>query len=326
MAALTQQPLVVREIRGASSYPGLDFEDLVVLRALAHLCEAETTGAELKSSQISFLPTRRLKGWQGSLSELKLPKSERGISVPTVLHCLLPALAGTGVYSTVAGQGETHGHNSLDFEYFENVTLMAYRKMGLYAFPTLNRAGFGRSGRGEMSLDVEPSALNGFTWKERGKLTNCKGVLTLSGLGRAVAQRGVSHLNQLASSAKMPLEIEVHTVESDTPGCFITLWAAYENGFGGSTGMGAKGVRMEMLAQGVFEELYRWMRSDAAVDPFLADQLLVGAVMAEGETTFTVARLTRRFLTMAWVIKQFLPIHLTILGAEGEPGSVSIRR
>jgi RNA 3'-terminal phosphate cyclase (ATP) len=68
------------------------------------------------------------------------------------------------------------------------------------------------------------------------------------------------------------------------------------------------------------------MSSNATVDPFLADQILLTAVFAEGETNFKVSRLTQRLLTTIWVVKQFAPIHITVRGSEGSPGQVTIRR
>jgi RNA 3'-terminal phosphate cyclase len=90
--------------------------------------------------------------------------------------------------------------------------------------------------------------------------------------------------------------------------------------------MGARGIRVEALAQTAFTQLIDWMSSDATVDPFLCDQILLAAVLAEGETIFKVSRLTQRFLTTAWVVKQFTPIHITIRGNEDGPGRVTVRR
>jgi len=90
--------------------------------------------------------------------------------------------------------------------------------------------------------------------------------------------------------------------------------------------MGARGMRAESLAQAAFEETFSWMSGNSTVDPFLADQLLLPLVLAEGESTFTVSRLTSRFLTCAWVVKQFAPIHITIRGSENGPGTITIRR
>jgi len=80
------------------------------------------------------------------------------------------------------------------------------------------------------------------------------------------------------------------------------------------------------LAQNAFNQMFEWMSSNATVDPYIADQILLTAVLAEGETTFKVSNLTQRFLTSVWVIKQFTPIHITIRGSEGSPGAVTVRR
>ena len=90
--------------------------------------------------------------------------------------------------------------------------------------------------------------------------------------------------------------------------------------------IGAQGVRAETVAQQAFEELLDWMSGSSTVDPYLADQLVIPLAFAEGSSSFTVSRLTKRFLTIVWVIKQFLPIHLTVRGTENGPGVVTIVR
>ena len=55
-------------------------------------------------------------------------------------------------------------------------------------------------------------------------------------------------------------------------------------------------------------------------------QLRIWLETADGdETILKVHRLTQRFLSMVWVIKQFVPIHITVKGQEGNPGTVTIR-
>ena len=86
------------------------------------------------------------------------------------------------------------------------------------------------------------------------------------------------------------------------------------------------GVRPEFVAQQAFEEMFDWMSSSATTDPYLADQILLPLALAETSSTFTVSRLTQRFLTIVWVVKQFLPIHITVRGSENGPGTVTIQR
>src|ERR1044072_1573461 len=119
MSCLTQQPLRLDGVRSRTKFPGLDYEDLVLMRALGKSCEAEMLGAEVGTTSISFLPTRRPIGLNGSLD---LPDDEalrRGASAPVVLNALLPVLARTGMYSNVSMSGETYGSRSLSFDYFQ---------------------------------------------------------------------------------------------------------------------------------------------------------------------------------------------------------------
>jgi RNA 3'-terminal phosphate cyclase (ATP) len=296
------------------------------MRALGRSCAAEMTNAELGALSISFLPTRRPKGLNGSLDLSEGETKERSVSVPTILNTLIPVLAGSGMYSQISLTGETYSMRSLSYDYFQNVTIPALRRFGLYALPEQEVAGFGRESGGLVTMDVEPSALNGVNWAARGKLVGCHAVVTTSELPMSITERGIGHLEKLAAHAKVPIEIEANPVDSRNPGAFVTVWAVCERGMGGATAIGRRGLKMETLAQSAFEGTLDWLATDATVDPYLADQLLVTACLAEGETTFRTSRLTQRFLTAIWVIKQFLPIHITVRGTEDHAGTVTIKR
>jgi RNA 3'-terminal phosphate cyclase (ATP) len=83
-------------------------------------------------------------------------------------------------------------------------------------------------------------------------------------------------------------------------------------------------LRPETLAQEAFEKAFEWMACAATVDSFLADQILLPLVFADGPSVISVPRLTQRLLTAIWVVKQFAPIHITVRGVENGPGSVTI--
>lgn len=326
MSCLTQQPVRIDGVRGGTKFPGLDIEDLLLLRALGKSCAAETIGAEVGATNISFLPTRRPKGLTENMDLPEDASMPRGSSAPVILSALAPVLSQTGMYSQVSLSGETYGSRTLSFDYFQNVTIPSFQRLGLYAFPDQELAGFGRESRGRIVMDVEPSALQAIDWSTRGKLVGCTAVITTGELPVNVSQRAISHLKKLSEQAKVSLEIEDNPVDARSPGAYITVWATYENGMGGATAMGQRGVRVETLAQTAFEGMLEWMSGDATVDPFLADQLLITACLAGGESTFRISKLTSRFLTSIWVIKQFLPIHITVRGSEDRPGIVNIKR
>lgn len=326
MAALTQQPVNAVGIRGATKYPGLSEEDLVLVRVIAAVCGAETVGAQLGSHELSFLPTRRPR----ALSEADVSSVDRdtggSVGALVVASCLTPLLARTGAYSTCAITGETYGHGLLTFDYFQSVTLSALRRLGIYAHCDQHEAGYGRNSQGLVRLEVEPSAVSGADWSNRGKLVRACAILSTSELNVSVAKRGEAHLLHLARSAGVELEVAIQQPSSRTSGAHVTMWGEYESGIGGSTGMGRKGLRMESVVQTAFEGFQSYRRSEAALDAYVADQVLLAAAIADSDTVFTTQCLTQRLLTVSWVIKQFTPIRITISGREGEPGTVVVRK
>jgi RNA 3'-terminal phosphate cyclase (ATP) len=325
MSVLTQQPLRVENVRGATTHPGLDYEDWLLIQTLAGCCGAETVGAEIGSPSVSFLPTRRPKGISGVLNEEPATPA-RSANALVIASSLLPVCARSGMYSQFQVKGETYGRNALGYDYFANVSLAALRKMGLYASVEQRESGFGRESWGDVAVEVEPSVIQGIEWADRGRLLKCKAIVTSAELPPAVGLRAVAHLEQLAKNAGVPMEAEAVRTQARTPGIYVTAWAEYQCGIGGATAMGARGLRAESLSQSVFESLMQWLATDATTDPFLVDQILLPAALAEGVSTFKTSLLTERFLTSVWVVKQFLPIHITVKGAEGKPGSVTIRR
>lgn len=325
MAAVTQQATRITDVRAGTKYPGLDAEDVTLIRALSDVCSAETVGNEIGSNVVSFLPTCRPKGFKGAIQTARSP-SKRGSNALVVLSSLLPVLARSGVYSTLSAEGETYGANTLSYDYFSNVTAPALKQIGLYAFPELIKPGFGRESSGLVELDVEPSSFSGVDWSERGALKSVNAVVTTSSLPPTVGERITSHLMRLAQNSGIRIQVDHVDLEAEARGVFVTSWARYERGFGGGTAMGNATLRAETVAQAAFKELFEWMSGSSTTDPFLADQILLPLVLAETSSTFTISRLTQRFLSIVWVVKQFTPIHITVRGVENGQGIVTIQR
>jgi RNA 3'-terminal phosphate cyclase (ATP) len=323
ISAISQLPLRLTHVRGGTHHPGLDLEDELIVRSIGRACGAEIVGGAVGSQSLAFTPTRPIGPM--TLKQEEGKGRGRGANSLVVLGTLLPILARSGTYSELDVIGESYGPNTLTYDYFVNVTLRAARAMGLHAVPTLKVAGFGRENFGDVRLEVEPSALRGLDWPNRGAIRTCKGLVTTAQLAPTVAARAESHLKRLSHFAGLPLRMDARDVPGSTPGAVISLWAEFENGMGGVAAVGARGVRIETVAQMAFDGLTTFIESGATADAYLADQLLLLAVVAEGKTSFTVPRLTQRLLTMIWVIRQFIPIHITVTGSEGTAGSVTIQ-
>ncbi|MCG9896171.1 MAG: RNA 3'-terminal phosphate cyclase [Fimbriimonadaceae bacterium] len=325
MSALTQQPVTVRSIRGALRKPGLNAEDLTFLQAIGAACGADVDDADLRSDRITFQP-RHMPRAVNTL--LDIHAHEQGMvpgSALVVAQSLAVVLCRAGAWSRLTVAGETHGAHVLGYDAFERSTCRVHEVQGLVILPTLQTAGFGYGARGEISVDIEPGACEPLQWTSRGRLQECGLVLTHNGQPDRFVETQVEAARQLLSAKALDPEVEVVPVHARATGACLTIWARYERGMGsGSASIGK--IPADQLAFAACRSFNDWHDSASTLDAYLADQALIPAVLADGKTVFSTSFITRRLITMAWVIKQFLPVKITILGREGEPGTVTIEK
>lgn len=325
LAALTQQAIRIENVRGGTRYAGLDAEDLTLLKALREMTNAEVTGAEPGEHAFTFAPTRAPRRPR-PLIESDRTSSGRGANAPILLSVLAPVLASTGTLCEIGVTGETFGTSALGADGLALGTLEVFRAMGLFAETTLRRAGFGRESDGRIEMTVEPSGFTGLVWTDRGGFEGLRAAVTYANLPRPIAERGRSHLERLAQTAKLKLDCAVHEVSSESSGISITVAARYRHGIGVENKVGTKGLRVETVAQSAFDGVYEWMASDATLDPYLAEHALLPLVLADSPSEVKISRLTQRFMTQVWVIKQLTPARIVVRGVQDTPGVVSIAR
>ncbi len=67
-----------------------------------------------------------------------------------------------------------------------------------------------------------------------------------------------------------------------------------------------------------------YYRSGAALDQYLADQLILPLALAEEVSSFTTSCITPHLLTNIWLVEQFLDRTIVVEGKEGDGGKVVI--
>jgi RNA 3'-terminal phosphate cyclase (ATP) len=78
------------------------------------------------------------------------------------------------------------------------------------------------------------------------------------------------------------------------------------------------------VAEAACEELLAYHRSTAALDRYLADQLILPMALAEGVSRVVVERVTSHLLTNVWVVQRFLPVRVSVEGESGAVGTVVV--
>ncbi|HRJ41015.1 MAG TPA: RNA 3'-terminal phosphate cyclase, partial [Caldilineaceae bacterium] len=139
-----------------------------------------------------------------------------------------------------------------------------------------------------------------------------------------IAQRISSRATNVLKQAQLPASITPERVKSKGPGAGIFLTAHYENCRAGFSALGKQGKPSDAVADEACEALLTHHIDGAAVDPHLADQILLFLALAAGTSTFRTSQVTQHLITNADVIRAFLPAQIHIDGAEGAPGQVTV--
>jgi RNA 3'-terminal phosphate cyclase (ATP) len=331
LSAATLRPFAIHRVRAHRLKPGLRPQHREAARAMARLCAAHLEGDEVGSTRVVFRPGRRPEP-----GEWALDIGTAG-SAPLLLQTLAPALALAGGESRLAVQGGTHQDHAPSFHYLALVWAPAAARLGFPVELALHAAGFYPEGGGELSAVVRPAhAMPPLDLVHRGVLLEAQVLSLVAGLDPAVAERqgerAARRLRELGVQAEVRC---VPLPARRSRGSHVLVVADFERTRSGHGAVGAQGRPPEGVADAAADAFAAHLRGHAAVDPHLADQLVVPAALVasgivppvpgvEPVTRYTVRQVTRHLTTVADVVRHFLPVRVEVEGREGEEGSVRV--
>lgn len=322
ISSVLGQGVEIVNIRAGRKKPGLMPQHLVGCQALAAITEGRLKGAELGSSRLRFSPgVARAGRYRFDVAEIK-PSAG---SVGMIFQTILPVLAFAGQGSQITLLGGTHTPWSPPIDYLRDVFLPAVSQMGIRAELSTQRWGWYPRGGGIVCGRVEPtSKLSGCDFSRRGFLVSVEGLSVVSNLPLGIAQRQSQQALKRLQKEGLTARIVVSEVSSRGPGTFIILIARFQRIAVGFSALGKRGKPAEAVADEAVDQLLAHLRSSGAVDPHLADQLVLYMALAHGSSKLTTSAISAHLLTNIWVLEQFLPGRLTVEGHEGEIGTVVV--
>jgi RNA 3'-terminal phosphate cyclase (ATP) len=121
------------------------------------------------------------------------------------------------------------------------------------------------------------------------------------------------------------MDITVEELPAGSPGTMLLLSAEFEASRWCFCSLGARGKPAERVADEAIDAFFAFQATAAAVDSFLADQLIIPLALADGVSTLHTAGITQHLVTNVDVVRAFLPVDIAIEGAVGQSGMVRIR-
>ncbi|MDI6883104.1 MAG: RNA 3'-terminal phosphate cyclase [Patescibacteria group bacterium] len=304
LSAVTKKPCHVFNIRKNRPRPGLAFQHLLGIRALAELCNGKLEGDELASEEIWLEP--------GEIRsrDLKI-KIETAGSITLVLQTLiLPCLFTSFPVKIIFDGGATDTFFSPTMNYFRYVFLKILEKVmsQKVAEVEVKKRGFYPEGGAEVEVKIYPTKLKFFNLTERGKL---KKILVISGSSESlkkkkVAERQIAGVKEILGKLKLPIEEKIEYYQTQSPGSQICLISQFENTVIGADNLGKLGKSAEEVGKECALSFLKEEKSGAPLDKFLSDQILPYLALAEGKSQVRVSQITDHAKTNIWVIEQFL--------------------
>jgi RNA 3'-terminal phosphate cyclase (ATP) len=319
LSLLTGQAVHITRIRAGRPKPGLQAQHLAAVRAAAVIGRAEVVGAELGATELTFHPDRVRPG------NYRFAIGTAG-AVTLVLQTVFLPLALAGGRSTLVIEGGTHVPWSPSFEYADQVWLPMLRRLGLDGRFALERAGFYPRGGGQIRAHIEPAQtpLAPLVALERGAMVKITGISAVANLPTSIGERQARRAASRLRSLFPGIALEVTALPAIGQGTTLFLRMESEQAVAGFSSLGARGKPAEQVADEAVDALLAHLATTAAIDPHLADQLILPLALARGRSVFRTSAVTPHLLTHVAVVCAFLPTAITVAGELGSEGRVEI--
>lgn len=338
LSMLTGTPIEISNIRAGRAKPGLMRQHLMCVRASQEIANAEVSGAHLGSLAFKFTPKEIVSG------DYTFDIGSAG-STSLVLQTILPALLFANTegaaninshgISTVTIKGGTHNPFSPTTDFLQQAFIPAVAKLGMQVEIELKQAGFAPIGGGEIAVTVQPFLRRAdappFKLTKRGALQGVTLVASNLNLDHDICQRELASAQ--ASLVAAGIDTSLLTSKSSKLrgiGEGNTCYAVIEHKLAGDvdsdadsetrsshlhvevfTLLGEKRTSAEKMGNRLAGLVKRYLlQSDALVDEYLTDQLLLPLALSGGGE-FSTRMISQHTETQAWLIEQFLPVEIS---------------
>lgn len=311
LAALTRRSLRIVHVRERRAEPGLRRQHLSAVLALRDLVGGLVDGAVVGSRELSFEP--------GAVTPGQAYAWDIGSAGSTTLLALavLPVLLFAPGPSDVELRGGLFQDFAPSFFHLQHVMLPLLAQMGLQAEVEMERPGYVPRGGGILRLHVHPlqSALRPLVREELGGTERIWGIALASHLAqRRVAARMAEAAERVLASAGLTAAIECREETGALQaGAALVLFADLAGGARlAADRAGAPRRPSEAIGAFVARQLLEELGAGATIDRYAADQIVLFAALAEGESRFRLPQVTEHMQTSAWLASEFLGVQVRI--------------
>ncbi len=323
LSVLTGRPFRAERIRRNRPAPGLKPQHLSAIQALIRMSGARVRGAAAGAGEVELVPGPLTPG------DYSFDIGTAG-SVTLMMQALLLPCVFAGGQTTLTIRGGTDTRWSIPVDYFTHLIMPVFQRFCRIETMGMQR-GFYPKGQGMLKVRVRPdvpAAASKDIDSWRRAVRRMSGGLDVSARCQPVAVKGISAASEFLAKARvaerqaesagavlrssLPVDIRAEYCRSASPGTVITLWTVDSDGRAlvGADALGEKGKPAEEVGHEAVRRLMETLRTEAAVDVHLADNLIPLLAIAGG--TIKTARITDHIRANVYVCERFLDVRFRI--------------
>jgi RNA 3'-terminal phosphate cyclase (ATP) len=301
LSCITGKSLHIENIRAARRNPGLAKQHLSCIQAACQICNGKCQGAVIRSKVLDFQPGPVQSG------DFYFDIGSAG-SASLVIQTVLPALFLADKPSTITVTGGTHNPLAPPFDFLAETFLPAIVTADFQSTCKLLRHGFFPAGGGKITFNITPRRKNSH------KIINfCEPLDKCQIFARIYTAKLPENITRkqhkllLQSSLDFKNIEHIEVTDSDGPGNCVMIRLCYSERTTVFTAFGMRGKPSQQVVTEVVNLTKDFLKSGAAVDCFLADQLLIYMAISKAGC-YTTNELTAHLTTNMEIIKKFLDV------------------
>ena len=314
LASILNKDLRIYNIRAKRKKPGLQPQHLKSVEAFQALAGAQVEGACLNSKEIIF---RRKNNF------IKSGTFDWDIGTAGSTTMMGLAILPLGFFADGASKYRISGGLFQDFApnayHTKYVLLELLKKFSLNADLEIIKPGYVPRGGGVIEITVKPvdGKAGPVKLTEQGRIVKIEGISLSSNLSeRRVSDRMAFECNKVLKTRGLSAEIKrINDTKARQRGAALAIWLKTDSGcIMGSDMAGKIGRSAEEIGQGVAKNLLEDLDSGATADRFTADQIIIYAALADGESEYIIPRMTEHIESNLWIIQDILGAEIYIKG------------
>lgn len=313
LASILKKDIRIVNIRAKRKKPGLQPQHLKTVQACCQLTEGSAENLALRASEITFKPGKTIRG-----GKFKWDIGTAG-STTMMSLCLIPL----GCFADRESSYTISGGLFQDFApgafHMKYVLTNLLKIFSVQADFEVIKPGYVPTGGGIIKLEVKPvmGKLKPLKLLEQGRITEIKGTAISSHLReRKVSHRMADTCNKILAKSGYKADIKtVYDTSADQRGAALFIYALTDKGcIIGSDMAGKLGRTSEEIGKRVAYNLIEDINSGATVDRYTADQLILYAALADGESEYIIPRMTEHIDSNLWLAEKILNTKTSLEG------------